>query len=98
MWCLSEFFVVGLQLKVILALFASTTAVNVDIEPVSDVKYAAIAKLRSAYLLPAEGYGGGSISRTEIVVAVRHAGPDLNPTSRGENVTSSAVIQVGYQL
>jgi len=89
---------VTLQLKMILALFASITAVNGDIEPVSNIKYDAIAKLPSAHLLPVEGYGGGSISRTEIVVAVRHAGLDLNPTSRGENVTSSAVIQVGYRL
>ncbi len=82
----------------ILALFASVTAVNGDIRSVSNIKYAAIAKLRSAHLLPAKGYGGGSISHTETVVAVRHAGPDLDPTSRGENITSSAVIQVEYQL
>ncbi len=82
----------------ILALFASVTAVNGDIRPVSNIKYGAIAKLRNAHLLPAKGYGGGSISCIETVVAVRHAGPDLDPTSQGENVTSSAVIQVGYQL
>ncbi len=58
----------------------------------------AASELCECRRLPAEGYGGGSISRTETVVAVRHAGPDLDPTSRGENVTSSAVIQVEYQL
>jgi len=89
---------VTLQLKAILALFASVTAVNDDIRPASNIKYAAIAKLRSAHLLPAKGCKGGSISRTEIVVALHHAGPNLDPTSRGENITSSAVIQVGYQL
>jgi len=56
---------VTLQSKVILALFASVTAVNGDIGHGSNIKYAAIAKLRSAHLLPAEGYGGGSISRTD---------------------------------
>jgi len=83
---------------VILILFVPVAALNGDTQSASNIKYAAILEFRSADLLPAGEYGGGSTNRTEIVVAVHHASPDLGPMSRGSNVESSAVIQVGHQL
>jgi len=82
----------------ILALFALVAVVNNDIRPASDIKHAAIVKLRSARLLPAEDMEAEASAAPKSWSRSIMAGLDLGPTSRGENVTLSAVIQARYQL
>lgn len=88
-----------LQLKATLVLFTPVAALNGDTQPASDIKYAAIVKLRSTEPSCAGDADCGGPLRvatssiaTGVLVTVHHAGPDLCPTSQGCSVTLSAAI------
>ena len=77
-----------LQLIVILTLFAPFAALNGDIQPAFNTKYAAIVKFQNVGLSCLE----------TVWDTVHHAHPDLCPTLQRVNITSSAAIKAEYQL